>query len=512
MKTQESGDLSLTPDGQTYMTPDSLESEDPASDATYESPGPEGRSGKAGLPVVDSRHYDVARELARGGMGRILAAHDRRLGRQVAIKELLRRGPKRVRRFEREVLVTARLQHPGIVPIYEAGRWPTGEPFYAMKKVEGKSLEKVIADTKGLSDRLAVLPHVIDVVDALGYAHSQQVIHRDLKPENVLVGAFGETVVIDWGLAKDISGDGGASQSGASIPSGAGITVAGTVIGTPAYMAPEQARGKKVDERADVYALGAILYFVLAGRPPYEGNDSMKVVAKVISGPPERLDSREPGVPPELVAIVEKAMAREPEDRYATAGDLASELQRFQTGQLVAAHRYTRAELVRRWVKRYRAALTVGLVALGVVAVMTVASVREIIAEKDRAEAARVQAEQARELAEAEREKAATRADEVTIIQARTWLERDPVEAIGWLKGLSKNSSHWRAARLIASDARSRGIWVSLPGHSGKVWSAAYSPDGRYLASSGDDPFVLLHDLQKGTSRKLEGHQGWCAT
>jgi serine/threonine protein kinase len=220
------------------------------------------------LVRVERTHYVIGNELARGGMGRILRARDRRLGRAVAIKEMLAsQSPGARARFEREVRITARLQHPSIVNVLEAGEWPDADPFYVMKLVSGESLDRAIARAETLEQRLALLPNVIAVVDALAYAHAQGVIHRDLKPGNVLVGEFGETVVIDWGLAKELTstsheGDGdapaGASASG-------GETVAGSVVGTPAYMPPEQAEGDPADQRSDVYALGAILYQTVTG-------------------------------------------------------------------------------------------------------------------------------------------------------------------------------------------------------------------------------------------------------
>src|SRR5690349_11140156 len=168
------------------------------------------RAGKQGdldeLPSIDPRHYAVGAELARGGMGRILSARDRRLGRAVAIKELLRAAPEARARFEREARITARLQHPAIVSLYEAGRWPGGEPFYVMKLVEGEPLDRKIAE-RSFEERLGLVSHVIAVVDALAYAHGKGVIHRDLKPSNVLIGDHGETVVIDWGLAKELGDD-----------------------------------------------------------------------------------------------------------------------------------------------------------------------------------------------------------------------------------------------------------------------------------------------------------------
>ena len=253
------------------------------------------------------------------------------------------------------------------MPVYEAGRWPTGEPFFAMKLVSGRPLDRVIAEARTLDDRLALLPRIAAAADAIAYAHSQRVIHRDLKPANVLIGDFGETVVIDWGLAKDLdAGDGPDSQrrpaparpsrpsveparSGKRGPHSTGsstLTVAGAVMGTPAYMAPEQARGEPVDQRADVFALGAMLYHLLAGVPPYNARTATDVIAAAALGKVVPLDERERRAPGELVAIVERAMAQVPGDRYANAGELAEELRRFLTGQLVSAHRYTALQRV----------------------------------------------------------------------------------------------------------------------------------------------------------------------
>src|SRR5262249_3167731 len=158
------------------------------------------------LPPVDPARYHIVREFARGGLGRILEVRDLRIDRVVALKEMLRDSDPAYARFVREAMITARLEHPAIVPVHDIGRWPSGEPFYSMKLVSGRSLHEVIRDTPSLDGRLALVPNVIAVADAIAYAHNQGIIHRDLKPANVLVGAFGETVVIDWGLAKDLRG------------------------------------------------------------------------------------------------------------------------------------------------------------------------------------------------------------------------------------------------------------------------------------------------------------------
>ncbi|MCX5742758.1 MAG: serine/threonine-protein kinase, partial [Proteobacteria bacterium] len=342
------------------------------------------------LVPVERRHYVISGEIAKGGMGRVLAARDLRLGRAVAIKQLLPKNRDAARRFEREARITARLQHPAIIHVYEAGVWPGGEPFYTMTMVEGRSLDKVVAERATLNERLGLLPNVIAVADALAYAHSEHVIHRDLKPANVLVGEFGETVVIDWGLAKDLHAPiDPAADPATSRPLRVVTdeTVSGSVVGTPAYMPPEQARGESVDQRADVYALGALLYKVLSGVAPYVGASADVVLELVRTQAPVSVDVHEPGTPPDLAAIVAKAMARAPADRYPTAGALAQDLKRFETGQLVAAHRYTRSQLAWRWIQRHRFAVAITTIASITLALVATVTVRGIVFERDRAEA-----------------------------------------------------------------------------------------------------------------------------
>jgi tetratricopeptide (TPR) repeat protein len=360
---------------------------------------PAAPGGGARLAVVSRDHYAVEGEHARGGMGRILRARDRRLGRVVALKELRPDAAEGGPRFVREALVTARLQHPSIVPIYEAGLWPEGAPFYAMKLVEGRSLETLLRECPSLGARLAFLPHLIAVAEAIAYAHREGVVHRDLKPANVLVGPFGETVVVDWGLAKDLRGP-GSEEKGGRAPSsaGPGSTVVGSVMGTPQYMAPEQARGEAVDERADVWALGAILYHLLAGSPPWSGKSAAEAIAAVGVEPPPPVEAREPDAPRDLLAIVRKAMAPRPDDRYPSARELATDLRRFQTGQLVSVQHYSTLELLRRWLSKHRALVAVAAVltlalalsvAAGFVGTKRQARVAESERDKARREAAK---------------------------------------------------------------------------------------------------------------------------
>jgi len=448
------------------------------------------------LPRVDPAHYAMSGELARGGIGRILRARDLRLDRPVAVKELISPAWEAEPRFVAEAFVTARLQHPAIVPVYEAGRWPDGKPFYSMKLVSGRSLADVIAERESLDQRLELLPHVLTVSEAIAYAHSERIIHRDLKPANVLVGDFGETVVIDWGLAKDLSRAEEVESTDAEHSPGntpdEGLTRVGTVMGTPAYMPPEQAAGQPVDERADVYALGAILYHLLAGIRPYEGQSSEQVLRCVVDGPPPPLAARQEGIPVELLAIVTKAMARQPSERYPSARALSEDLRRFQTGQIVGAHQYSRVQLLRRFVRRYRAAVTVTGVAVVLLLTLGVVSFLNVVEQRNTAKRAQ--------------EEALDRADELLLMQARAAVEQVPNEALSWLLKLSPRFKDWATVRTIAADARAQGFATVLRGHAQHVNSTAFSADGRWLVSASDDHTLRVWDLQSGDVKVLTGH------
>jgi tetratricopeptide (TPR) repeat protein len=309
---------------------------------------------------AEAGRYALVSELARGGGGRIAVAVDRKLGRRVAVKRPLERAGNS--RLEREAFVLARLEHPSIVPIHDAGCDPDGTPFYTMKLVDGETLAARIDRAAAFDERLALLATVTAVAEAVAYAHAQGVIHRDLKPANVLVGGFGEVIVIDWGLGKliDEPSDDAASDLAASTD----LTGHSSVVGTPAYMAPEQAAGRAVDRRADVYALGAMLYHVLVGDLPYAGANAEATLAQLLAGPPPAIDAREPRVPRDLAALVGKAMARDPDHRYPSAAELAEDLRRYRNGRLVAAHRYRPGTRAWRAARRHPGGIAVAIGAL----------------------------------------------------------------------------------------------------------------------------------------------------
>ena len=378
-------------------------------------------SGPGAAPAV-AANYEVEREVARGGMGKILSAWDRRHHRRVALKVLLRSGEAYRERFQREVRITAKLQHPSIIPLYEEGRWSDGEPFFAMKLVAGRSLAVAIAEARGTEERALLLPHVIAACDALAYAHDQGVIHRDLKPSNVLVGSFGETVVIDWGLAKELATAEDPRELTDDDRAESGITVAGHALGTPAYMAPEQARGEPTDARADVYALGAMLYHLLSGHPPYEGRSPKEVIARVTEAPPAPLEPA-PELPAaqDLIAIARKAMSREASARYRAAGEMVADLRRFTSGQRVFARDYSFASLAARWIGRHRLAVATAMAFVVGIGATAGISVRRILAERDRADQLKRLAEQ-REQAEGARRVAAEGLVDYAVGELRTQL------------------------------------------------------------------------------------------
>jgi eukaryotic-like serine/threonine-protein kinase len=447
------------------------------------------------LREVAPTEYDIESEAGRGGTGIVYRARDVRLDRVVAVKELKRPDAATQVRFEREMRITARLQHPGIVPVHEAGRWPSGRAFYAMKLVEGRPLKELVEEAPTFESRLGLLEHVIAIADTIAYAHGQGVIHRDLKPSNVIVGAYGEVVVIDWGLAKDLrrpaeplAGNGVYRE-----PSDPDATKAGAILGTPGFMAPEQARGDDVDERTDVYALGAILYCVLSGQAPYAGGSPEELIAQVLVRSPIPLPMREPRVPRELTTIVDKAMARDPHDRYSSAQSVVEDLKRFRQGELVGAHAYSRRELAARWLRRHRTVTLVAAAAALLLGVVATGSYRSVISERDRWKH--------------ERAIAVSRANELLLQRARASLVSDPTASLAALATYPDEGPDWGDAREIATEAAARGVAHHIWRHyrHDVTRSRFVDRDRRILSTSSDGRMLLVDAASAAIVASYEG-------
>jgi tetratricopeptide (TPR) repeat protein len=277
--------------------------------------------------------YEVTRLIARGGMGAVYAARDLTLDREVAIKTLLPGADPT--RFITEAKITARLPHPGIPPAHAIGTLPDGSPFLAMKLVQGHTLAQLLKDRPTPTADLPRFVQVFEqIAQAVGFAHSRGVIHRDLKPLNVMVGEFGEVQVMDWGLAKDATAAERAASVGPTALDAAGPTRAGVIMGTPGYMAPEQARGEAVGARADVFALGSVLAMILTGAPAFVGTTVRDTIAKTaaadLTDVSARLDGC--GADAELVALARRCLSANAADRPADARAVADEVGAYRAG------------------------------------------------------------------------------------------------------------------------------------------------------------------------------------
>jgi serine/threonine protein kinase len=324
--------------------------------------------------LVDARFH------ARGGLGEVLVARQEELDRPIALKRIRAdRFHEAARlRFVREATITARLQHPGIVPIHGLGEDKDG-PFYTMPFIQGRTLHEAIEefhDDEALHrepgrrslELRNLLQRFITICDTMAYAHDQGIVHRDLKPSNIMLGPYGETLVMDWGLAKRYQGEsieGGTDEEPpAPSPSTDAMTAVGTVLGTPQYMSPEQASGRLVGPASDLYSLGAILYSILTGKSPYRESpsaDPLKPMREAALVPPRERDA---GIPRPLEAICLKAMDARPEDRYSTARALAEDLARWLADEPISAHREGISARLARWTRRHRSSFQAAALAL----------------------------------------------------------------------------------------------------------------------------------------------------
>ena len=308
----------------------------------------------AEIPDLSGTRYRLLEPVARGGMGVVYVAEDEKLHRRVALKvlDVSSADGDLANRLIREALVLARLEHPGIVPVHDVGTLADGRVFYTMKLVQGQRLDQYVETVSSATERLRFF---LRICDAVAFAHAHGVLHRDLKPANIMVGSFGEVLVMDWGLAKLLREDVGRrlriadpdatvfeNPSKPADSNGGAETIAtghGTVMGTPGYMSPEQARGdvEHLDARSDIFSLGALLRFLLAKSPVATANASGK-----------------PHMDKALEAICSKAAAPDPESRYPSVSELALDVSRYLDGLAVAAHRESYFEKLARFYRRYR--------------------------------------------------------------------------------------------------------------------------------------------------------------
>ncbi len=438
---------------------------------------------------------------AEGGMGKIWKAWDKVLLRHVAVKSLkpaLSSSLAARGRFARETRIMALLPHPGVCPIYD--KYLSMEPpCYTMKLVEGETLEKRIRDLHGRGGDVLeqALPSLVQVMislcNTLSFAHHQGVIHRDLKPANILLGPFGEVYVMDWGLARVVGGEGSAFQDGTEEDGSVTenrFSISGTVMGTPGYMAPEQARGdlEEIDGITDVYGLGAVLFHCLAGVPPHKGKDKDSLLEEARRGRvPSPLEWKR-GLPRDLAAICRKALAPAKEDRYASAAEMGKDLQRFLQGKTVSAYTYQWWEKAAKWGNRNRRALlAVGWTAL---AASILISVVLFFYSRDMGRAARRAVE--------------LREDALVRLAQSQFLLGRPLAARRTLEEAEKISPPGSAAAERVSYMEDRSYlrawppFAAFPGDGKAVTGLSFFGGGRFLAAGFHGGFYQVREALTG--------------
>ncbi len=518
---------------------ESVSISDPAGFGHTQRPEPRIRDDAETASAPEEGRYEILKEHARGGMGRVLVVLDRDVGREVAMKELLPHLATGFawdrERFLREARITGQLEHPNIVPVYEIGSQEGEAAYYTMKLVRGETLEERLERIQGddrlsgrqrLAERLKLLDAFIDTCNAVAYAHSRGVVNRDLKPANIMIGDFGETVVLDWGLARKMDEEepaprktraprvpGNQERSGDTTR----LTMDGDIMGTPQYMAPEQARGEieRVDEKSDIYALGAMLYEIVTGMPPFSGETSIDILRAVIERTAAPVESVEPSAPRELGAIAAAAMVKDRAARLDSARTLAEEVKAWREGRPMALYRHSAIEQLRRFARHNRALTTSLAGALLILIAGVAVSITYARLASDRAAAERA----ARETADAQTNAARLAKDDA---QASLRLAQGQRMAAYATNLIADNPT---AALLVAIESARRApgvastnaLWNSLAqllerrrflNHEYNVTDGQFSPDGRLVATAGADFTARIWDVATGSEqRRLAGHQ-----
>jgi WD40 repeat protein/serine/threonine protein kinase len=514
------------------------------SDASSDTPSSPGRKGSdAAVPEVP--RYRMDGEIGRGGMGAILKVWDGDLHRTLAMKVILGEdehrlddgttADARLSRFLEEAQITGQLDHPGVVPVHELGVDKSGRMYFTMRLVKGRDLGEIIEMARSGKDgwnRTRALNVLHRVCETMAYAHTKGVVHRDLKPDNIMVGQFGETYAMDWGLARVLGRPDGEAQRrqlmtnslvslvnierpGLSKDSDSGSgsgsrTQQGSVLGTPCYMPPEQAAGEleTIGPQSDIYAVGAILYHLLTGKRPYEqvAASAFEVVRAVLQGPPIAVHRLEAKVPPELIAICERAMAREPVDRYPSMVEMAADLQAYLENRVVKAYQHGAVAEFIKWVRRNRAfsAALAALVFLSVTALIAFAWMQsekaiQIEAARAKTEALRVDALAQRDLAQQQGYLASVTAANACLaageaVEARRHLEHCPPALRQW---------EWFHLSLAADASTS--VLEPAQGETvgGVIADLAWDAASSRLVSSATDGTVRLWQVGQTSDRVL---------
>jgi WD40 repeat protein/serine/threonine protein kinase len=455
-----------------------------------------------GQPTSAGQRFVILRPHAKGGLGVVSVARDQELNREVALKEIQDRHadrPESRARFMREAAITGGLEHPGIVPVYGLGQYADGRPFYAMRFVQGNSLKDEIkrfheADFTGRDPGVRALAlrellgRFLDVCNAIAYAHSRGVLHRDLKPGNIMVGKYGETLVVDWGLAKttdrpDLGKDTEEKPLVLASVGGVAETQAGRALGTPAYMSPEQASGEldRLGQASDVYSLGATLYHLLTGHAPVEEPDTGRALQRVRRGeiaPPRQVDRR---IAPGLDAICRKAMALKPEDRYATSKALADDIEHWLADEPVLAFPEGWSQRLSRWSRRNRTWVLAGAAALLLVTVVSLGATMAI---------RRSLHETHTSLARLALDRGMNLCEQGNVRDGILWL----AHSLRITPADDADLQHLIRVSLGGWGRQFRGLRGSLE-HRGSITAVAFSPDGKTILTGSKDGTARLWDV-----------------